>query len=154
MPNMARNTGFYRFLRLIVPLGCAAVHFHHTFTRWMSRKRLFTQNFECNESKSATLRPFLVAVRCRFRCVFVQSDATELKALSFHYKRFIRVNAEICDAMQKPQKSDSKFVGSNSMGVRFPLPAPRHRSQDSEIKGFIAWNLRCICQAGGRELRR
>src|SRR5258705_5764040 len=37
MPNRARNTGFYRFFRLLTPLECSAVHISHTFTQWKSQ---------------------------------------------------------------------------------------------------------------------
>jgi hypothetical protein len=42
---------------------------------------------------------------------------------SLHCKSFIRANARICDAMQS-HKRGSKSVGSNSMEVDSPSPAP------------------------------
>ena len=62
----------------------------------------------------------LVAVRCRFQCIFVHSYATGPKAVSTHYKRLIRVNAEVCYAIQDAKNLTQNPRTSESWGFNSP----------------------------------
>jgi len=66
----------------------------------------------------------LMAVRYQLSCILLLRTAREVSIATYSHQI---VYATLCDRLQraaKPQKTDSKSVGGNSMGVQLPYSTP------------------------------
>jgi hypothetical protein len=80
----------------------------------------------------------LMAVRCQLSCILLLRTARKISIATYSHQI---VYAKLCDRLQraaKPQKTDSKSVGGNFMGVRPPSRNQSKVSKLNELRCFIS----------------